>query len=100
MLLVLAKDVLQANFPVVVDATFLKNADRHRFQLLAMTERADFSIIDFKSEQETLRQRIAHRTLAQNDASDATAAILANQLLIQEPLTEAEMAMTIDAGTV
>ena len=100
MLLVLAKDVLQANFPVVVDATFLKNADRQRFQLLAKTEGADFSIIDFKSEQETLRQRIAHRTLAQNDASDATAAILANQLLIQEPLTEAELAMTIDAGTV
>lgn len=99
MLLVLAKDLLRANFSVVVDATFLKNADRQRFQLLAKTEGADFSIIDFKSDEETLRQRIAHRTQAQNDASDATAAILANQLLFQEPLTVLELAMAIGPDT-
>ncbi len=94
-LLDLAKDLLRANFPVVVDATFLKQADRRRFHLLAQTEGADFSIIDFKADEETLRQRIANRTHAQSDASDATGAILANQLLIQEPLTDAELAMTI-----
>ena len=98
MLLALAKDLLRANFPVVVDATFLKHADRQRFQLLAKTEGADFFIIDFKSDEETLRQRIAHRTQVQNDASDATAAILANQLLTEDPLTDAELAMTIGPG--
>ncbi len=99
MLLALAKELLRANFPVVVDATFLKHADRQRFQHLAQTEGADFSIIDFKADDETLQQRIANRTHAQNDASDATAAILANQLLIQEPLTDAELTMTIGPDT-
>ena len=84
---------------MVVDATFLKYADRQRFQLLAKAEGADFSIIDFKVDEETLLQRIAHRTEAQNDASDATAAILANQQLIQEPLTDTELAMTISPDT-
>ncbi len=94
----LAMDVLRADFPVVVDATFLKHSDRSRFQWLAKSEGADFRIVDFRVEEETLKQRITHRRLKQDDASDATLAILANQLIVQEPLTGTELEVTIDGN--
>lgn len=91
-----AKDILRADFPVVVDATFLKHSDRQRFQMLAKSEGAEFRIVDFRVDVETLKQRIIDRRLMQNDASDATLAILADQLLAQEPLTADELEVTID----
>jgi len=93
-----AKDILRADFPVVVDATFLKQSDRRRFQMLANSEGADFRIVDFPLDEETLKKRITHRRLTQNDASDATLAILANQLLTQQPLTADELEVTIDGS--
>ncbi len=93
-----AKDILRADFPVVVDATFLKQSDRQRFQMLAKLEHAEFRIVNFRVDEETLKQRIAHRRLTQNDASDATLTILANQLMAQEPLTADELEVTIDGS--
>ncbi len=93
-----AKDVLHADFAVVVDATFLRRSDRQRFQVMARSENATFRIVDFQVDEATLRERINHRGLKQNDASDATIAILASQLLVQEPLTEDELEVTIDGN--
>ena len=93
-----AKDILRADFPVVVDATFLKQSDRQRFQTLAKSEGAEFRIVNFSLDEETLKQRVTHRRLTQNDASDATLAILANQLVAQEPLTTDELEVTIDGS--
>ncbi len=93
-----AKDILRADFPVVVDATFLKQSDRHRFQMLAKSEGAEFRIVDFPLDEETLKQRVTHRRMTQNDASDATLEILANQLLTQEPLTAEELEVTMDGS--
>jgi aminoglycoside phosphotransferase family enzyme/predicted kinase len=94
----IARDILRAEFPVVVDATFLKRTDRQRFHMLAKSEDAEFNIVDFQAAPEILRARITHRRSTQNDASDATLAILANQLIVQEPLTDSELEMTVDGN--
>ena len=93
-----ASSILQSDFNAIVDATFLRRADRQRFHGLAKSEGAEFRILDFQVDEETLKQRIMHRRLTSSDASDATSAILANQLLTQEPLTAEELEMTI-SGT-
>lgn len=91
-----SKSVLQADFSAVVDATFLRRADRRRFQGLAKSEESDFRILDFQVEEEALKQRITHRRLTSSDASDATLEILSMQLQSQEPLTSEELNLTSD----
>jgi uncharacterized protein len=90
-----AKTILQADFGAIVDATFLKYADRNRFHLLADKEGAEFRILDFQLDEETLKQRITHRRLTGTDASDATLEVLASQLKLQEPLSSGELAFAV-----
>jgi aminoglycoside phosphotransferase family enzyme/predicted kinase len=90
-----ARGVLQAGFGVIVDATFLKAEDRLRFRRLAESEHADFRILDFQADKETLERRLTHRRLSGEDASDATLDILESQLQYQEPLTPEEQAWVI-----
>jgi predicted kinase len=87
--------ILQSGFDVLVDATFLKHADRERFRRLAESEGAEFRILDFQVDEATLQQRITHRRMTRNDASDATLEVLASQLRVQEPLTSEELKITI-----
>ncbi len=94
-LLEFAKCVLLADFDVIVDATFLRRADRKQFQELAVTVNAQFFIVDFQLEESQLRQRIANRLTAKSDASDATLAVLANQIRTQEHLTAEELDRTV-----
>jgi aminoglycoside phosphotransferase family enzyme len=87
--------ILQSGFDVIVDATFLKHADRERFRQLAETEGAEFRILDFQADEATLQQRITQRRLNRHDASDATLEVLAAQLRTQEPLTADELKVTV-----
>ncbi len=86
-----AKTILRSDFNAIVDATFLKYADRERFHQLAKMEGAEFRILDFQVDEETLKQRISYRSTIGNDASDATLEILASQLKNQEPLSTDEL---------
>ncbi len=90
-----ARGILQSDFNVIVDATFLRSVDRQRFYSLAKSERAEFRILDFQVDEATLKQRIEHRRLTSSDASDATLETLANQLLSQDPLSADELKLTI-----
>ena len=91
----LASRVLDAQFPVLLDATFLQNAQRNRFRLLANELGAPFAIVHIEASESELRRRLAQRT---GDASEATAAVLERQLRTQDPLTdqECELAWTIN----
>ena len=95
-----AKTILESDFSVVVDATFLKHADRQRFRSLAVSQGAEFWIIDFQVDEETLQQRITHRRSTSHDASDATLEILATQLKNREPLTNEELELTVSEAQV
>ena len=86
-----AAQLLQAGWSVVVDATFLKHADRASFQSLAQAQGARFGIIAPQATPEQLRRRIVARNAQGSDASEATLAVLEQQLLSVESLTAEEL---------
>ena len=93
-----AAQVVQAGFTVVVDATFLKRAQRDAFRHLAAQLNVPCTILEFCAQAETLRRRVAQRSAQADDASEADLAVLHGQFAALEPLTAAEQAsaLTID----
>jgi len=87
----LARGVLAAGWPVVVDAAFLKRAERDAFRLLAAEMGVPFVILDFVAPLALLEQRVAARA---HDASEADRAVLARQLAFHEPLVADEQPAT------
>lgn len=81
-----ARQLLCAGWSVIVDAAFLQRADRDAFATLAAEMGADFAILAPKATPEQLRQRIMARSAQGSDASEATLAVLAQQLRVLEPL--------------
>ena len=86
----LAQSMLRSDMNVVVDATFLRKDQRKRFQDLAHSQGAEFFVLDFHASEEELKSRVERRRIANNDASDATLAVLTQQLRSQDPLTADE----------
>jgi aminoglycoside phosphotransferase family enzyme/predicted kinase len=89
----LAKIVLEAGFPVIIDATFLKIEQRNMFRQLAADCGVPFQLVTFQASDEELSRRIRQR---QNDASEATVAVLHQQQQSAQPLSEQEFAIKIN----
>jgi hypothetical protein len=89
-LFVLAEIALRAGHPVVLDAAFLRRAEREEARALANLLRVPFSILDCEAPDAVLRERLAARC---GDASEADAAVLDRLLAAAEPLTPAERAL-------
>lgn len=85
-LLAVSEMLLRAGWSVIVDATFLKHADRAMFRDLAKDTGAVFSILAPQATAAQLRQRVQSRVTQGNDASEATMAVLERQLQTIEPL--------------
>ncbi len=92
----IARGILRGGYSVVIDATFLQQAQRQAFWDLAVEQGAGFAILDCHTDPHTLRQRVADRMAANRDASDADLQVLERQLAGQQPLTEAERAKVVD----
>jgi len=94
----LARTVLDAGYPVLVDATFIRKAPRERMRDLAQTMDVPLMILAFVASPTTLRARAAQRAVLSQDASEADAGVVDNQLQICEGLDENELktTMTID----
>ncbi|TAN65309.1 MAG: aminoglycoside phosphotransferase [Methylobacter sp.] len=92
----LAKTVLDAGFPAIIDATFLKSGQRDLFRQLANDCGAPFHIITFQASEQELCRRIQQR---QNDASEATITVLHQQQRSAQPLSEQEQADVITIDT-
>ena len=90
-LLALAGQLLRAGWSVVVDAAFLKRADREDFRGLAKALGAAFDILAPQATPAQLRERIQARSALGRDASEATLEVLAQQLRTIEPLTADEL---------
>jgi len=95
-LLLLAGEMLQAGYSVIVDATFLKRAQREPFRQLAKRLGVGFVLLDLIAPPELLRQRLSQR---QGDASDADLAVLALQLESYAPPDEDERQRCIRLDT-
>jgi aminoglycoside phosphotransferase family enzyme/gluconate kinase len=96
----LARTVITAGFPVIIDAAFLKERQREQFRRLADEVRVPFVIFHCSASPQQLRERLRHRQTAARDASEATLQVLEHQLATQEPLRDDEAAriFTIDTG--
>lgn len=86
----LAQIILDAGFPLVIDAASLKHWQREIFRNLARTLHVPFRIISCRASEPALRRRVLAREQAGTDASDADLAILEYQLQNSESLSLAE----------
>jgi len=89
-LLGLARELIEAGFSVLVDATFLKREQRAPFLALAQTLNCPSRILVMQAPMHLLRERINARRLAGEDDSDADIDVLSLQISHREPLTESE----------
>ncbi len=87
----LAESLLQAGWPVVVDAACLERWQRDLFRDLAHRVGADFNILDIQADPATLRERVTRRTAQGKDASDADLRVLEHQLATARPLDADEI---------
>ena len=95
----IAATAMRNRFDLIVDATFLRRAEREAFATVAAEHGARFAILDCVAATGTLRQRIAARAAEGADASEATSAVLDRQLRTQEPLAAEEHAAAVRVDT-
>ena len=98
-LLGIAQTLLQAGWPVIVDAAFLRREDRRRFVALAGSIGVPCVIAACRAPEATLRERIARRAAIGNDPSEAGIDVLARQIATEDPLTAEEQRWTEDVDT-
>ena len=80
-----AAAVLGSGEAVIVDAAFLRREERRRFLGLAAAAGSRATIVHCHAPQTVLRERIAARTAARDDASEAGLEVLARQPGYWEP---------------
>jgi aminoglycoside phosphotransferase family enzyme/predicted kinase len=95
-----AGQVLEACWPVVVDATFIARWQRDLLRDTARSHGVPFRILDFPLDIPTLRARIVERARAGGDASEADLDVLQHQLDSEEPLAAEEQALCVGAEDV
>ncbi len=85
---------LQAGFPVVIDATYLKQEQRQFATEVAQSSGVPLLILDCQAPDEVIAGWLAERQAAGSDPSDATAEVVAAQRASREPLTPEELHYT------
>jgi aminoglycoside phosphotransferase family enzyme/predicted kinase len=92
----LARIALDAGFPVIVDAAFLRRDEREHFRRLAGEMGVPFAIASLHAPDAVLQTRLAQRQARANDASEADAGVLAMLRTAAEPLAQDERASTVE----
>lgn len=92
----LAHDLLEAGFPVIVDAAFLKQEERAQFHALARGMSIPFAIVSMRASAATLHERVVQRRDAENDASEASLDVLQMLQTAQQSLSPYEQARTVE----
>ncbi|MEJ8827285.1 AAA family ATPase [Variovorax humicola] len=90
---------LHAGYPTIVDAAFLRRAERASFRALAASLRLPFAILDLRASPAQLRHRVAARLAEGGDPSEADAAVLERQFAFHEALDAQERAIAITTET-
>jgi predicted kinase len=96
----LARQILEADFPVIVDAANLQAWQREIFRSQAIAQEVPFLILSCRASEETLFKRLQERVARDDDVSDAGPLVLRQQLATCEPLTATEEreCLLIEAG--
>lgn len=95
----LAHDLLSAGLPVLVDATFLKVAQRRTVMAVAQALGLPCRILVLDAPPALLRQRVLQRAETGADPSEADSAVLEAQIRQREPLQADELAHAIQVDT-
>ncbi len=94
-----AHAIIAGGETAVVDAAFLRRADRARFRALAQTLGVPLLLVSCSAPPEVLRARLQRRAASGTDASEADLAVLERQLASAEPLDADERARAIEVAT-
>lgn len=97
-LLSLAKTILGAGYPVIVDAAFLRADQREPFYALAKSLARPCTLVQTTSPVEVMRARIENRRNDSENISDASLKVLDYQLTHTESPTDAEPVVSIDTS--
>ena len=92
----LAAKIIADGWPILIDAAFLKRAERDDFRALAAQLRIPFAILACEAPIDELRRRLTART---GDASEAPVELLEQQLQWIQPLGEDERSLTVRPET-
>lgn len=95
----LARGVVQSGHVAIVDATFLKRAQRDRFREIAAMLGVPFVIIAFSAGEGLLRERIVERERKGDDVSEADIAVLEHQLRARELIAADEQRWVVRYDT-
>ncbi|MBT9590040.1 MAG: AAA family ATPase, partial [Thiobacillus sp.] len=94
----LAGGLLDAGWPVIVDATFLARWQRDLLRKQAQSHGVPFHILDFALPVATLRDRVTQRSRSGVDASEAGVDVLQHQIATEEKLAADEQADVMGHG--
>jgi aminoglycoside phosphotransferase family enzyme/predicted kinase len=94
-----ARGCLLGRESVIVDAASLRRTERRDLLAVGAAAGACAAILHCEAPREVLRQRVASRLAARNDASEADVALLDRQPSYWEPLGEDERALAIVVDT-
>jgi hypothetical protein len=86
----MARAAAAAGFITIADGTFLRRWQRDMFRGLADELGIPFVILSTRSNEATLRERIAARQQRHEDPSEADLAVLDHQIKTREEITEDE----------
>lgn len=94
-----AETLLQAGWPVIVDAASLRRAERAPFQALAARLHLPFTLLWCEAPEAVRHQRVAQRQQAGQDPSEADTTLLPRQATWWEPFTADEQPHVLAATT-
>lgn len=93
-----ARTLLQAGYPVIVDAAFLRRDQRERFAALARRQGNPWLILHCQAEPEELVRRLTRRAATGQDPSEATPTVLKQQQGHAQGLDADEAGAAITVG--
>ncbi|MFZ2300800.1 MAG: AAA family ATPase [Gallionella sp.] len=96
----LADGLLEAGWPVIVDAAFLERWQRDLLREIAQRREVPFRILDIRVDHAILRERVGQRTALGTDASEADLRVLQHQIETVQPLGEDELPEVITVSGV
>ncbi len=90
---------LDAGYPTIVDAAFLRADERDRFRDSARKRRVPFAILHCVADPGVLHERVSARRASGADPSEAGLEVLARQLADHDSLTGEERRVAIELDT-
>lgn len=95
----IAARLLECEYNVILDASFLRQEDRSSVQALALRLGIPFVFVDTSANRGELLRRVKRRQRNSSDASEADALVLQHQFENSEPLDVAERRETVAVST-